>query len=90
MKKSNQKKFFLKQQQSLGMRWCGLSYLYFFYTFLALLLVIQYKMKQYSSCYCVEVSYTKIILAREASKNQNVSLNIFNGYEFKLFRNERN
>lgn len=72
------------------MRWCGVSYLYFFYTFLVLLLVMQYKMKQYLNCYGVEVSYPKITLAGEASKNQNVSLNIFNGYEFKLFRNERN
>lgn len=68
------------------MRRCGVSYLYFLYTFLVLLLVMQYKMKQYSNCYCVEVNYTKIISAREAFKNQNVSLNIFNGYEFKLLK----
>lgn len=62
----------------------GVCYLYLFYTFLVLLLVMQYKMKLYSNCYCVEVSYTKIILARESFKNQNVPLNIFNGYGFKL------
>lgn len=45
---------------------------------------MQYKMKQYLNCYGVEVSYPKITLAREAFKNQNVSLNIFNGYEFTL------
>lgn len=45
---------------------------------------MQYKMKRYLNCYGVEVSYPKITLAGEAFKNQNVSLNIFNGYEFKL------
>jgi hypothetical protein len=63
----------------------------FFYTFLVLLLLMQYKImlnnhtnKEYSYGYCVGVSYTKIIIVRKTFIHQCAPLNVFNCCKFTV------